>query len=42
MGELSVLKGKNVMLIIIVDGIADDVTALDRAKALGLKVLPKA
>jgi hypothetical protein len=42
MGELSVLKGKSVMLIIIVDGIADDATALDRAKALALKVLPRA
>jgi hypothetical protein len=42
MGELSVLKGKSVMLIIIIDGIADEATALDRAKALALKVLPKA
>ncbi|MGA7217033.1 MAG: hypothetical protein WBX38_01885 [Candidatus Sulfotelmatobacter sp.] len=41
-GELSVLKGKNIMLIIIIDGIADEPTALDRAKALAAKVLPKA
>jgi hypothetical protein len=42
MGELTVRKGKSVMLIILITGVADEAAALDRAKALALKVLPKA
>ena len=39
--ELTVLKGKHTMVIVIISGIADDATAIDHAKALALKVLPK-
>jgi hypothetical protein len=39
-GELSVLKGKTIMLIIIISGLPDE-AALDRAKAVALKILPK-
>jgi len=42
MGELSVLKGKHIMLIILINGIADEADSLSRAKALAAKVLPKA
>ncbi len=41
-GNLTVRKGKNLILTIIISGIDDDATALDRAKALALTVLPKA
>ncbi len=41
-GELTVRKGKNLILTIIISGIADDATALDRAKALAVTILPKA
>jgi hypothetical protein len=34
MGELTVRKGKQIMLIIIVNGVADEAAALTRAKAL--------
>ena len=40
-GELTVRKGKTVMLIILIVGL-DDATSLDRAKALAAKVLPQA
>ncbi len=41
-GNLTVRKGKNLILTIIISGIADEATALDRAKALATAVLPKA
>jgi hypothetical protein len=41
MGELSVIKGKSIMVIIIISGIPDQAVALDHAKALAAKVLPK-
>jgi hypothetical protein len=41
-GELTVRKGKNLILTIIISGIADEATALDRAKALAITILPKA
>jgi hypothetical protein len=41
-GNLTVRKGKNLILTIIISGIADDAVALDHAKALALTVLPKA
>ncbi len=41
-GNLTVRKGKNLILTIIISGMDDDATALDRAKALALTVLPKA
>jgi hypothetical protein len=41
-GNLTVRKGKNLILTIIISGIADEATALDRAKALAAAVLPKA
>jgi hypothetical protein len=40
-GELTVLKGKAVMLVIIINGLPDSDSALDRAKALAAKVLPR-
>ncbi len=39
--ELTVRKGNNIMLIIIIDGL-DEATALERARMLAAKVLPKA
>jgi hypothetical protein len=41
-GNLTVRKGKNLILTIIISGIADEATALDRAKALAVTILPKA
>jgi hypothetical protein len=41
-GNLTVRKGKNLILTIIISGIADEATALDRAKALAVAILPKA
>jgi hypothetical protein len=41
MDELTVLKGKHTMLIIITIGLQDETAALDRAKALAAKILPK-
>ncbi len=40
--NLTLRKGKNLVLTIIISGIADDAVALDHAKALALTVLPKA
>jgi hypothetical protein len=42
MGELTVRKGKNLILTIIISGIQDETTALARAKALAATILPKA
>jgi len=42
MGELTVRKGKNLILTIIISGIQDEATALARAKALAATILPKA
>ncbi len=41
-GELTVRKGKNLILTIIISGIQGHATALDRAKALAATILPKA
>jgi hypothetical protein len=41
-GELTVRKGKNLILTIIISGIQDEATALARAKALAATILPKA
>jgi hypothetical protein len=41
-GELTVRKGKNLILTIIISGIQDEATALTRAKALAASILPKA
>ncbi len=41
-GELTVRKGKSTLVVIIINGLPDDATALDHAKALAAKVLPKA
>lgn len=41
MDELTVLKGKHTMLIILTVGIQDEAAALDRAKSLAVKILPK-
>jgi len=41
LGELTVIKGKSTMIIILINGISDD-AALDRAKDLARKILPKA
>ena len=41
MGELTVLKGKSVMLTIISNGVPDEASALERSKALAAKLLPK-
>ncbi len=41
MAELTVRKGKNVMLTIVIMGVADEATALEHAKELAAKVLPK-
>lgn len=40
-GELTVRKGDSVMLVVLIGGIQDEATALDRAKVLAAKVLPK-
>lgn len=40
--ELSVLKGKTIMLMISISGFADEASALDRAKHLANKILPRA
>ncbi len=42
MGELTVRKGKNLILTIVISGIQDEATALARAKALAATILPKA
>jgi len=42
MGELTVRKGKSLILTIIISGIPDEATALARAKALAATILPKA
>jgi hypothetical protein len=41
-GELTIRKGKSTMLIILISGVADETDALNRAKALAAKVVPKA
>lgn len=41
MGELTVRKGKSVMLTIIITGMSDDAAALEHAKALALKLVPQ-
>jgi hypothetical protein len=41
-GELTVRKGKNLILTIIISGMQDEATALARAKALAATILPKA
>ena len=41
-GELTVRKGKNLILTIVIGGMADEATALARAKALAATILPKA
>ncbi len=40
-GELTVRKGQHTLLIIIINGMADDALSLDRAKALAIKVFPR-
>jgi hypothetical protein len=41
-GELTVLHGKHLMIIILINGVADEGTALDHAKVLAAKALSKA
>ncbi|MGA8025504.1 MAG: hypothetical protein WB992_00035 [Bryobacteraceae bacterium] len=41
MGELTVRKGNSVMLVILIGGIQDEANALEHAKTLAAKVLPK-
>ena len=40
-GELTVLKGKAIMLVILLSGLPDEAVSLERAKALAAKILPK-
>ena len=42
MGELSVRKGKSILIEIVISGFEDEAAALDRAKALAAKALPRA
>jgi hypothetical protein len=39
--ELTVLKGKAIVLIVLIEGLPDDATTLDRATHLALSVLPR-
>jgi hypothetical protein len=41
-GELSVRKGKSILIDIMITGLSDDATTLDRGKAIAAKVVPKA
>jgi hypothetical protein len=41
MGELTVRKGNSTMLVIVIGGLQDEASALEHAKTLAAKVLPK-